>query len=404
MRTRRAAGRGEAGSGGGSVGRTRPPGWALALALGGLLLAACEDDPAPPPADGAGGSSPSATPDAAVDAPAPEAGAGDAPTSDGPASGDALASDGAPPTSTITLYEVAAPIADACRRYAEVQCARWKACTPDRFTLDYNSDETCQARREAACRTDFLVVGRGEAAANRMACAAAMMAQSCRDLLFARPLPACASPPGTLTAGQPCQRTSQCARGLNCQVEVDSCGTCQPSIPAGGDCGWWAGGCAPGTTCYDDRCLTTLPAGASCKESSAPCEAGLECLPQGCAEKTAAAGASCAAGDTCDPAQGLYCNFATELCEPSPPAAAVGEVCGTFTPQGGLLACGPDGNCYTASGAIGAVQRCVARADLGQPCDPATGKLCKLPSACARGTCVTPIITQSPTYPSPPCR
>ena len=135
--------------------------------------------------------------------------------------------------------------------------------------------------------------------------------------------------------GQACFRTSQCARGLNCQVEVDACGTCQPAIAAGGDCGWWAGGCPLGTTCYDDRCLPTLKAAEACKTSSAPCEAGLECLAQGCAEKTAALGASCAAGDLCDPVKGLYCNFTSGLCEPLPAPVAVGERCGTFNAQGG---------------------------------------------------------------------
>jgi hypothetical protein len=380
----------------------------VTLAL--LLLPGCgEDDPpaapGPSPArpDGSGG--PSQVPDAAVDAPVvPDAGV-DMGRRDGPLSGDVLPeSDGPAVMSMIFLYPVPAPVEAACQRYAEVQCARWKACTPDRFTRDYNSEEMCRARRESACRTDFIVPGRGETAADRMACSQAWTALSCRDVFLNRRVPACDAPPGTLTVGQACFRASQCARGLSCQIEVESCGTCQPAIPAGGDCGWWAGGCPTGTTCYDDRCLPELKAAEACKTSSAPCQAGLECLAQGCTEKTADRGASCAAGDLCDPVKGLYCNVLTGLCEPVPAPAPVGERCNTFSAEGGPLECSPDATCYSASTAVGAVRRCVARADLGMPCDTSMGINCKLPAACARGTCVMPTIIRGGTYMPPMCR
>jgi hypothetical protein len=384
----------------------RRRGWAPALVACGWLLASCKEAPAPwpgpgptpPRADAAGGAA-QAPPDAAV----PDAGA-DGPRADAGTSGDAPGPDGPPPTSMISLFDVPAPIEAACQRYAQVQCGRWKECTPARFATDYNSEEICRARREAACRTDFLVVGRSETADNRAACADALAAVSCRDVFFNRRVPACDAPPGTLAMGQACFRTSQCARGLNCQIEVDSCGTCQPSIAAGGDCGWWSGGCALGTTCYDDRCLPELKATEACKLTSAPCEAGLECLAQGCAEKTAAQGTGCAEGDVCDPQKGLYCNFTSGLCEPAPAAVAVGERCGTFDAQGAALECGLDGFCYTASTAVNAPRRCEPRADVGQPCDTAMGKTCKVPLACTRGTCVMPTVVRGGTYMPPACR
>jgi hypothetical protein len=383
------------------MGRRRE--WAVAVLATAVLLAGCKE--APPPGPGPGPMPP--RPDAAATGPAqapPDAAAPDGPRPDATASGDAPGPDGPPPMSMITLYEVPAPVEAACQRYAQVQCARWKECTPARFASDYNSEEICRARREAACRTDFLVVGRSETATNRTACSDALAALSCRDVFFNRRVPACEAPPGTLTMGQACFRTSQCAAGLNCQIEVDSCGTCQPSIPSGGDCGWWAGGCALGTTCYDDRCLPELKAAEACKLTSAPCAAGLECLPAGCAEKTATQGASCAEGDVCDPQKGLYCNFTSGACEPLPAPVAVGERCGTFNAEGAPLECGLDGFCFTASTAVNAPRRCEPRADLGQPCDTAMGKACKLPHACARGTCVLPTVIKGGTYMPPACK
>jgi hypothetical protein len=386
----------------------RPLARAAALAAA-LSLVGCGDDkpppaappPTPPMRDA--GNRPTEVDAAPAPAP-PDAGPDAPPPSDGPLSGDASPPDGPTPTSMISLYEVPAPVAEACQRYADVQCSRWKVCTPGRFLLDYNSDELCRARRESACRADFLVVGRMETPADRAACADALAKLSCRDLFFNRRIPACEAPPGSLTRGQACFRTSQCARGLNCQVEVESCGTCQPAIAAGGDCGWWAGGCPAGTACWDDRCLPTLQAAEACKTSSAPCEEGMACLAAGCAEKTAELGASCAAGDLCDPMKGLYCNYTTSVCEQLPAPVVVGERCGTFTAGGAPLECGADGTCYGESTAIGAARRCVARADLGQPCDLATGKGCKLPMACARGLCVMPTVIRGGTFTPTMCR
>jgi hypothetical protein len=379
--------------------------------LGAILLAAvalgCGED-APPV-----GGTPTSTPDAArppdgpalvVDGPAPGADADRGVTPDGAASDAGVETDAAGTPPTIVLYEVPGPVAESCRRYAEAQCARWKECVPARFSGDYGMDEICRARRESACRVDFLVVGRNETPANRDACTQAITAQSCRDVFFNGRLTACEAPPGRLMAGQACFRTSQCGAGMNCQIEVESCGTCQPTIAVGGDCGWWSGGCPLGTSCFDDRCLAQIKPTQACKTTSATCEDGLECTAQGCVEKTADRGAPCAIGDVCDPVKGLYCNHTSGVCEPVPPPVAIGQPCDTYSPEGARLSCGPDGFCFTASTAIGAIKRCVARADLGQPCDPTMGKNCRVPAACTRGICRMPIVVPSGSYTPPPCR
>jgi hypothetical protein len=377
----------------------------IALAVGMIAMPGCGEDPAPvggmPLPAATDAARPPDGPAVVNDAATPDAGG----QTDGPREPDAgVATDAAGMPPTIVLYDVPAPVAEACRRYAETQCARWKECAPARFDGDYGMDEICRARRESTCRTDFLVVGRRETTANRDACTQAIAAQSCRDVFFSRRLTACDAPAGSLTAGQACFRNSQCGPGMNCQIEVESCGTCQPALAVGADCGWWGGGCPLGTSCFDDRCLAELKPAQACKNTSATCEAGLACTAQGCAEKTADRGASCAGGDVCDPVKGLFCNFTTELCEPLPAPVAIMQPCDTYSPQGGPLSCGPDGFCFTASSAIGAVKRCLARADLGQPCDPAMGKNCRVPASCTRGVCRLPMIVEGGSYMPPPCR
>jgi hypothetical protein len=377
---------------------------AIAGAVVALLLAGCGDDGSPPPPV----PPPATRPDARPDRPAEAVDAGatgstpDAagPTADGPPAPEADA--GMPPT--ITLYDVPAPVAESCRRYAETQCARWKECIPARFASDYAADDICRARRESTCRADFLVVGRQETPANRDACTQAIAAQSCRDMFFDRALAACAAPAGALARGQACFRTSQCGAGMNCEIEVDSCGTCQPNIPAGGDCGWWGGGCAPGTFCFDDRCLAELKVTQACKTTSATCEGGLGCTATGCADKTLDEGASCAAGDLCDSLKGLYCNFTSRLCARLPPPVAIGQPCDTYAADGAWLSCGADGFCFTASTAIGAVKRCLGRVDLGQACDPAMGKNCRVPAVCTRGACRMPVVVQGGNYTPTACK
>ena len=155
--------------------------------------------------------------------------------------------DGAAPRAEILLYPVPASVAEVCGRYAEAYCTKLKQCLPARFATEHQLDELCRARRNQSCRVDFLVPARNEVASGRAACTRALTSQSCRDFALGRALAACEAPPGDLTMGAPCARSSQCGRGLLCKTELVGCGTCQPAIPIGGDCGWWYGGCAAGS-------------------------------------------------------------------------------------------------------------------------------------------------------------
>jgi MYXO-CTERM domain-containing protein len=366
--------------------------------------------------DGAG----PAVPDAAGEAAAGHAGSDVPAEAQGDAGGDGAgvdvtadlrdggdASSGADvalPVAYIHLYPVPVAVATSCRQYATIQCAKVKTCAPARFAADYARDEICQGRVEQTCRTDFLVPSRLEQPRHRTACARAIMDQDCRDFRLGRALTACQPPPGALALGDPCYRHSQCATGLRCLFEAGSCGTCQRAIPAGGDCGWWYGGCVEGTDCYDDRCLAPLRAGQACKTQSAPCEAGTACTATGCAPQAVAQGGACAAGDVCDPLAGLYCNLTTRACDPVPAPVAAGQRCATYSPEGATLECGPAATCFATASGVTAPRTCVAKVDLGQPCDTSKGIYCKAPGSCVTGLCVVPTVMEGGRYTPLACR
>jgi hypothetical protein len=362
---------------------------AAALVIVVAALSGCGGDRWPAPRDGR-----ALAGDASPDGSAPD-------RADG-ASPDVAIEAALPPE--IDLYPVPAPVEEACRRYAEVYCGRLGECAPARVMTDFGSPALCQARRDQGCRTDFLAPSRNEMPTHRMACAQALATQICRDFLLGRALPACDAPPGALTAGAACFRSSQCGQGLLCKQEVDSCGTCQPALAVGADCGWWAGGCPAGTSCFDDLCLARRKRGEDCKKTPAPCEPGTECTAAGCADKIADRGVSCTAADLCDPTKGLYCNLTTGACEPLPAPVADGERCNTFDKNGAPVSCGPDATCFAPSSSVTAVRTCVASADVGQPCDLAMGKQCKVPATCAGGVCVVPMVVMGGTYKPPMCR
>jgi hypothetical protein len=300
------------------------------------------------------------------------------------------------PAAFILLHEVAPDVEQACAAHAEAQCERLATCAPHRLATDYGTPEFCRARRDEACRRDFSTPAQGEAAADRLACAQALAVQSCRGFALGRRLPACDPRPGTLAGGAPCLATSQCGPGLRCRTDGGPCGVCRPAIEPGGDCGWWPAGCPDGTACFDDRCLPPRQPGEPCKTTPATCLPGTECTVRGCEEKLAERGTPCAGEDLCDPMRGLHCDLVTTLCAPWAPAVALGRPCGTFTPDGSVLTCDGDAICF-GPGFEG--RTCRARADAGQPCDPARGTACRAPSVCARGLCIVPTIVVGGRYP-----
>ena len=306
-----------------------------------------------------------------------------------------------PPSAQLYLYPVSLEVDQACSRHAEVFCERLQTCTPNQLRSEYGTPEFCRARRDEACRLDFLTPFQGEQPARRLACSQALADQSCREFFFGRQPAACEPPAGMLALDAPCFRSSQCGPGLLCRSTVSPCGLCRPAVAAGGDCGWWLAGCPVGTGCFDDRCLAPPGPGETCKTTPATCQPGTACTDRGCVEQTAERGASCAAEDLCDPTRGLHCDLVGGRCEPWAPAVALGDPCGTFTADGSVLTCDWDATC---SGASSTARTCRARPAAGEPCDPSAGLACLAPAVCAQGVCVVPTIVVGGQPAPPTCR
>ncbi len=371
-RWRRRRGRGRAS--GGKRGPAPPPvlalGFAVGLGLGGLLAPGC--------GDAGGGAPPPEGQDAGTDA-----------------------SVGPPPSPRILLHPVAPAVASACLGYAESRCERLSTCSPNQLRDQYGDLIYCRLRVQEACRRDFSIPAQAESAAARVACAGALAAQTCRAFVLGHRLAACEPPAGTLAEGASCFQSRQCGPGLLCRPGVSPCGACRPAIPPGGDCGWWQGGCAPGTTCFDDRCLAPRQPGEACKTTPATCEPGSECTPRGCQDRTAERGASCASEDLCDHLRGVHCDLLSLTCAPWAPAVAIGGPCGTFTADGSVLTCVDGATCF---GDSFTTRVCVASAGAGEPCDLSRGQACLAPAVCADGRCVVPAVVEGDPFTPPDCR
>jgi hypothetical protein len=309
-----------------------------------------------------------------------------------------------PPTPELVLPTASGEITGACTDYATAMCGRLRDCTPRRLAVDYGTEEFCRARHTRACLLELGNPSRLELPRERAGCTRELAAQSCRDFALGFARRSCQSKGGTQVAGAACSNHGVCSTNLRCKIDADVCGTCQPAIPEGGDCGWWASGCTDGTSCYDDRCLAPRKVGQPCQNTSAPCEPGLACTASGCRARMAGAGASCAEADLCDPLQDLFCNLTTKRCEALPPAVKAGERCQTYSAAGAWLTCADDATCIAASSAVTAPRTCIAKVDVGGTCDVNAGKSCKAPAVCTRGVCLIPKIVMGGAAPATTCK
>jgi hypothetical protein len=349
---------------------------------------------------GAGGGGATGEGGAAAGAPGSGGAAGDAAPggpADGPAGDRAPAGDAGPAVARVVLAEAPAAIVEACRAHASAYCARYLACAPVPFANNWGDEAYCRGKREQACRLDLLTPGRAETPAQRTACAVAVGRQSCRDFWFGRPLAACNYPPGTLKRGEACTRSSQCGPELSCEIPTDeACGVCEPTLSEGDDCSFWSAGCPQGMACYADQCLAPRAAAQACKMTPAPCLSGMACAAGGCVEKNGDVGADCSRLEVCDPMKALYCDITTGKCAANPPPVAAGQPCNVVNAMGVRSRCADGVTCFAPASAP-TRPTCIPKVDAGQPCDSATGVLCKPPAECFRGRCAVPVVvTEGP--------
>lgn len=170
---------------------------------------------------------------------------------------------------------------------------------------------------------------------------------------------------GSVAEGQPCPDFGACGPGLVCVSAPVSCG---------GICRAWArvgqppgnSFCEPGTYTTQlvdggERCDPPLPVGADCNPCSLTGDPGCT--------------AECAEGSSCRPSfdGGQHCSAIR--------VQARGEVCSELSP------CAPEDLCWPAEAGV---LRCLARGDVGEPCEP-----CLLGLSCKAGLCTPPSFTAS---------
>jgi hypothetical protein len=279
----------------------------------------------------------------------------------------------------------------ACKDYVAAWCVRHTECE----IWDESSQESCMtAQRE--CPQRFFSWGASYTIESLNACRDVWQSYSCESLTL-NELPDCIQR-GTLTHGESCRFTTQCASG-NCAAPEGGCGTCLERVEAGAEC-LDDQQCPNGYSCAFGRCqqLSIYAAEDSLSDGS-PCEydgrcAGL-CAPTADGPRCVplpAVGEACIAAPPVPGARRCartqYCD-ADELCHTLP---APGEACAP-----GMRPCGSGDYCDSADGL--APGTCREWIEPGESCDPAqhnanfacrerTSCLCS-DEACSAGICAS---------------
>ena len=274
--------------------------------------------------------------------------------------------------------------AKACSSYASNLCARFNACAPVYVEVVFGDAETCTSRQKLTCGPKFGAAGTGATASNLSACADAVDAVSCDDLLDGNLPAACTGIHGSLSVGSGCVAGGvQCPVGTYCNVQPDqNCGVCESSMPEGQVCETQTQ-CASGLTCAANTCGALVDMGGAC-DPGHQCKATLTCRAGTCAARLGL-GETCVTKTDCDSAHGLYCNTQTLVCD-AVMLAPVGQPCGDL--PSGKTQCLAS-SCITPSN--GTTGTCEAYAADGGSCGTAASPTtCLTPAACVQGTCTLP--------------
>ncbi len=268
----------------------------------------------------------------------------------------------------------------ACTDYATAACNRYTACAPFYIQVTYPDMPTCIARYKLLCAPAFGVNGGGVTTTNAEACATAIMAESCTDLLNGQP--AACDIRGTLANGTACGTDSQCTSGY-CNIGTNGCGVCAARAAAGGAC-TTTGDCTLGLVCGGSVCKSPGNAGDTCS-ATAPCLGSLACTSGNvCAAASTTPGAACMGSTDCAGVDGIYCN--TNMVCATISVAAPGAACGFVA--GGLVACTGGTYCKTTPPAV--MGTCAADAADGAACDAASTQPCISPATCVSSLCKLP--------------
>jgi len=244
------------------------------------------------------------------------------------------------------------PSVEFCATYASKFCERLGSCSQPSLTGVYGGLGACQERVGLDCRTEAVLPGAGLNTATGMACADALGAATCEDLLGNSVL-ACRIK-GTLAKGAACGSDNQCQSGFCRTPETAFCGRCDTAGAADAPCDA-NDACEFPLLCSEaGRCARPSAEGEFCNETR-PCKVGL---------------LFCAADNTCKrpSGEGKACNRS---------AAAPFQPCETG------LSCRPSAN---------GLCRAIRLVEAGQPCGISGGTvvLCTGSGSCVNGICKPP--------------
>jgi len=273
----------------------------------------------------------------------------------------------------------AVPVADpkaaetACTALATNHCARLRTCAPGLYPMLRVDDASCISDAAKRCLLDVRAIGSRLDVAGTLACATAIGAAACEDVVADR-LPSVCHPAGSLAAGIPCGAALQCQSGF-CPggSAAAGCGVCAPAVKAGGAC--LAGKCPSGLSCKANVCIASKKLGDACTATT-QCGVGQICSANVCATGRPLGGL-CALDADCNWLDGLYCSFGTNRCA-KVSIAAVGDSCGLPGFGGLMQACSAAGECGT--------DVCIARPKETEACS-AAGPKCHSGLACVAGAC-----------------
>jgi hypothetical protein len=282
--------------------------------------------------------------------------------------------------------------ATSCADYGQKYCDRLQACMPGVLTLyGFASVADCAAYYVPGCNASLAALHTGNTVALVQQCGDQLAGMSCTDLMQGASAPACLPQGGTISNGEACSSSWQCASG-RCSVQsIDSCGTCVPAVPLGQTCaldGLLGSDCADNLVCAVTTvggttpvCAKSVALGAACADTAVcPANAYCDAATRAC-KQLPSIGKTCDPSLIfyCDPAKaGAFCDSVTSLCEAAS-VAKTGEACGWVSDS--YAQC--SGLCDTEGDA--GVGTCSPFVSEGQPCT--ASDVCIPGASCTAGVC-----------------
>jgi hypothetical protein len=290
------------------------------------------------------------------------------------------------------------PVTSSCD-FVSVLCTKLEQCAPFFLKAGYGDLAGCIDRLAKACTEQSKSNGSGLNQASISACATALGAATCRDVL-ANNVPACTFH-GAYADGAVCGDSGQCASGF-CSHNGELCGVCAAKGAAGAACPSGSNDeCQTGLVCSSGKiCAVPAIVGGACDDTTAPCLLGSFCTATAktCA-LTVAAGQECP-GAYLNLGDGTVCFGKSSAANPQLAgqigAAGVGQVCGlapgtglpaTLCAPGSVAACSPSAGSIDLLG-MPTKGICAALLEDGFTCT--TSGACMAAAQCISGTCRIP--------------